>query len=41
MTSRLLEKKTAEAVYAYLVKNSKGGGVTLTSSQKDWAELYG
>ena len=45
---KVLEKRT-EAVKAYLTKNSKGDGeekrrrkkVTLTSSQKDWAEFYG
>ena len=41
-------KKQKKVVNAYLIKNSKGekggregGGRTLPSSRKDWAELYG
>jgi len=36
--------KEKEAFSDYLIKNSKREGrkkVTLTSSQKDWAEFYG
>ena len=39
------KKKERKAVNAYLIKNSKGegrwggGGGTLTSSRKDWAEF--
>ena len=39
------KKEKKEAVNAYLIKNSKGvggvgGGGTITSSRKDWAEYY-
>ena len=41
----VLEKKKNQKnpVNAYLIKNRKGegGGSTLISSRKDWAELYG
>ena len=33
------KKRKKEAVSAYLIKNSKGGG-TITSNWKDWAEYY-
>ena len=43
----LVSEKKTEAVNAYHIKNGKGGGgggagegSTLTSSRKDWAELY-
>ena len=39
-TPILGRRKKEEAVNAYLIKNSKGGGGAITSSRKDWAEYY-